>query len=337
VAVDETGGVVHLVELVDDYAVTRAIADAHARFEMHVGTRFSFADMWPWRLNSLSAMTTSHAVSITEAILPEPNDSTSAVSAADPHGGQQCLDCGALSTGAFCGSCGQRREAPLLPLRQIVAEAVGDLTNIDGKSIRTLATLFRHPGRVTRDYIAGRRTRYVAPFRLFLVASAVYFSVILLTGSTSFLIFGANLTVNGEPAGPGPFADFIRLAPRLMFLLLPVFAIFLKVMYAGSGRLYAEHVVLSLHYYSIVFLVFAVTTITESIALAASAAFPQAAVSLLQIGTLECVMMYLAITLRRVFGGSRLAAAARSLALWVLSLATILGTIEIIYRRAGMG
>lgn len=277
--------------------------------------------------------------------MADPKESLASHTAADPQVGQECLDCGSVGTGAFCGTCGQRREAPLLPFRQILAEAAADLTNIDGRSVRTLATLFRNPGAVTRDYIAGRRTRYVPPFRLFLIASAVYFSVILLTDSSSFLVFGANLTINGEPPGSvievepelgsGPFADFIGLAPRLMFLLLPVFAIFLKLAYAGSGRLYAEHVIFSLHYYTVVFLVFAVTTTTESIALNTSVDISLTA--LVQTVSLGYVMVYLAIALRRVFGGSRVAAAARSFALWVLFLAIVFGTIEVVYRRAGMG
>jgi hypothetical protein len=42
--------------------------------------------------------------------------------------------------------------------------------------------------------------------------------------------------------------------PRLMFLLLPIFALLLKLIYIRSHRLYIEHLVFSLHWHAFVFL-----------------------------------------------------------------------------------
>lgn len=46
----------------------------------------------------------------------------------------------------------------------------------------------------------------------------------------------------------------VDLAPPLMFLLLPVFALFLKLFYLGSGRYYTEHLLLAIHNHSFLFI-----------------------------------------------------------------------------------
>ena len=42
--------------------------------------------------------------------------------------------------------------------------------------------------------------------------------------------------------------------PLMMFLLLPIYALFLKLLYVRSGRYYVEHLIYSLHLHSFVFL-----------------------------------------------------------------------------------
>ncbi|WP_342118002.1 DUF3667 domain-containing protein [Pseudoduganella sp. OTU4001] len=42
-------------------------------------------------------------------------------------------------------------------------------------------------------------------------------------------------------------AGFYKYAPYAMFLLMPVFALWLKLLYAGAGRTYGEHLLFALH------------------------------------------------------------------------------------------
>jgi hypothetical protein len=86
----------------------------------------------------------------------------------------RCLNCGAELHGAFCGACGQRS----VPANPTVAELAGDawheLSGYDGRVAETFRNLLR-PGRLTLDYLQGRRARYLSPVRLYLIASVVYF------------------------------------------------------------------------------------------------------------------------------------------------------------------
>ena len=51
--------------------------------------------------------------------------------------------------------------------------------------------------------------------------------------------------------------------PYLMFLMLPVFALLLKLLYVRHGRLYAEHVIFSLHVHAYAFFAFAVGVLLD--------------------------------------------------------------------------
>jgi hypothetical protein len=56
-------------------------------------------------------------------------------------------------------------------LHELAAEHFG----LDTKVARTLVTLLRYPGRLTQEYLAGRRVRYLPPLRLYLSLSVLFF------------------------------------------------------------------------------------------------------------------------------------------------------------------
>jgi hypothetical protein len=77
-----------------------------------------------------------------------------------------CANCGAPLEGAFCHACGQGVRSMIRPLHDIAGDVLDMVFNIDGRVLHTLPPLFARPGCLTLEYFAGRRTRYVAPFRL---------------------------------------------------------------------------------------------------------------------------------------------------------------------------
>lgn len=88
-----------------------------------------------------------------------------------------CLNCGTRLRGQYCGICGQRARSRLISLWQLISEAFGDLLELDSRLWRTVVPLLRRPGMLTRDYLEGRRARYMPPFRSYLVLSLVFFVV----------------------------------------------------------------------------------------------------------------------------------------------------------------
>ena len=88
-----------------------------------------------------------------------------------------CLNCGTRLRGQYCGNCGQRASSRLISLWELISEAFGDLLEFDSRLWRTLIPLIARPGRLTRDYLEGRRARFMPPFRTYLVLSVIFFIV----------------------------------------------------------------------------------------------------------------------------------------------------------------
>ncbi len=78
-----------------------------------------------------------------------------------------CANCGTPLVGKFCHACGQ-----VAHLHRSVwhmgEELLHGLLHFDTKAGRTLPLLIAKPGKLTRNYIDGQRTRYVSPLALFL-------------------------------------------------------------------------------------------------------------------------------------------------------------------------
>lgn len=241
----------------------------------------------------------------------------------------RCLNCGQDTAGAvYCPSCGQKNEAPASSLRSIASDYAEDVLAFDGKFFRSVGPLLLRPGRLTEEYMAGRKQRYIRPLRLYLVLSLAFFFVLgiqaglsgdddssqliltndeggrvgleggleALTDSTREELrrarreawsdssgniglddSGDKLTVNFGRTGWG-FADsqlarrevylrtldsgeFVRRLksslranfPKLLFLLLPLFALLLQLLYARQRRYYLQHFVFALHLHSLFF------------------------------------------------------------------------------------
>ncbi len=86
-----------------------------------------------------------------------------------------CDNCGAAVTGRYCPACGQRLESPVHSLWHFTKVATEDLTHADSRLWRTLGALLFRPGYLTREFLAGRRARYLPPVRLYLVISVMFF------------------------------------------------------------------------------------------------------------------------------------------------------------------
>src|SRR5208282_2753155 len=79
-----------------------------------------------------------------------------------------CPSCGSALTTLYCGSCGERRTAAVAaePTRRFV-----------GRLLASLRALASPPGRLTADWISGRRVGYLAPLSLFLWVNVAFFLV----------------------------------------------------------------------------------------------------------------------------------------------------------------
>ena len=195
-----------------------------------------------------------------------------------------CRNCGTPAGGKFCPECGQATALHPPSAREFFQELLEHQIALEGAVWKTLATL-AVPGRLTLEYLAGRKRRYVPPLRLYLTASLIFFLVAKVMLSGDHL----QVMVQGQVAGDGPialhcdvddrlcswmegrlrehFAGMTRAQanqfllhrviasfPYAMFFLVPVFALLTRAAYWRRPYNYGEHLVFAFHVHTFVFL-----------------------------------------------------------------------------------
>jgi len=99
-------------------------------------------------------------------------------------GSPACLNCGTDLKGPFCYYCGQPDKNLMRFFPALLRELLADTFDFDSRFLRTIKPLLFKPGKLTRDYLDGRRFRYVPPLRLYVFSSiAFFFLAAILTSS----------------------------------------------------------------------------------------------------------------------------------------------------------
>jgi hypothetical protein len=244
-----------------------------------------------------------------------------------------CANCGDVLAGDYCSRCGQRAVDLHRPISRLLSDVVGDVFNLDTRLIRTLRPLLLTPGAVAKRYIAGRRASYVPPLKSYLIAALIFFGLFTILPSqapVSVVLQGSpeEAAAKGQGGGRVSFtlpprigyynewyqaalaramkepdrlaSQYYANIPRAFFVFLPMFALFLKLLYRKQGYL-VEHLVFSLYYHAFVFLTFSLIFAARHIA----PALPTAVNWIIGISLFAWLLAYLPIALRRVYGGSR--------------------------------
>jgi hypothetical protein len=97
-----------------------------------------------------------------------------------------CLNCGTLLRGPHCHACGQRAHVHRT-LGAFFHDLLHGVLHFEGKTWRTIPMLAWQPGRLTREYIDGKRARYVSPIALFLFVVFLSFALFSMLGGPDTL------------------------------------------------------------------------------------------------------------------------------------------------------
>ena len=269
----------------------------------------------------------------------------------------RCRNCGADAPGNYCPDCGQETSLALPTAGAFLREAAGRYVTLDGRMWRSLRLLMFRPGFLTREYLAGRRRRYVRPARLFVALSIVFFAVLRFTaGPPTVIVLGSERTdpeaIAGEAGastgelgirvdpdlnvslGVGSWsrlaplrrrvdafnrlsrqqkseqitAGVLRYAPYAAIGLLPLFALLLRILYAGGRqrhparpRRYAAHLVFGAHNHAFLFL--------------AATAMALLDFRPLRLALVLWMIVYAPASMKAVYGGSWIGVVLRALAL----------------------
>lgn len=309
-----------------------------------------------------------------------------------PEATETCANCATPLAGQYCSRCGQRARSRLISIWELVRDAIGDLFELDSRIWQTLIPLVFRPGKLTRDYLMGRRARFMPPFRTYLVLSLLFFLVAFFDPQQQLGIFfeppdpsvAANagtaasasevrqevleeLRREGIIAGPqesepandndsehdAPGADvrstpddgavvncdlegfsldgapewlsrrftrervqavcekvsadsgqaflnqLLDNVPVALFVLLPLMALVLKMLFPLSKRYYAEHLLFVLHFHAFFFLILTIQVVVSR--LATRLPIPEAAANLTILLLSLYIPLYLYKAMRRVY------------------------------------
>nr|WP_294794070.1 DUF3667 domain-containing protein [uncultured Mucilaginibacter sp.] len=86
-----------------------------------------------------------------------------------------CLNCGAELQGKYCHVCGQENLQIKESFGHMITHAVSDYFHFDHQFFHTLKPLFFKPGKLTNEYMAGKRVQYLHPVKMYIFISLVYF------------------------------------------------------------------------------------------------------------------------------------------------------------------
>lgn len=75
----------------------------------------------------------------------------------------------------YCPSCGQENHDIRVPIGHVGYEFIEGITHFDTKIWNTLKSYFTKPGQITKEFLQGKRARYVQPPRFYIFISVIFF------------------------------------------------------------------------------------------------------------------------------------------------------------------
>ena len=109
-----------------------------------------------------------------------------------------CENCGAQLSGKYCAQCGQPAIDYRRSFRHVIVDVLDSFLNWDSKFVATIGWLVLCPWRLTNEFLGGRRVRYLHPLRLYLLASILFFSL-LIPGRNRFTSTRVNFRTRTGP------------------------------------------------------------------------------------------------------------------------------------------
>ena len=214
----------------------------------------------------------------------------------------QCRNCQTTLDGSYCPNCGQKNIDLERPVIDLVANVLKETFELDGRAALTVKTLFRHPGMLTSEFLAGRRRAFTPPLRLYLVISISFFILISWLANKGLLLEPGQTTGQKSADQAQFLSDDL---PRLMFVLLPIFALLLKAAY--RQRLYFDHLIFSIHLHSSAYVVLALMLPIEEMA------NTNIGLAITQVVLFGYFIAYFLLSLRRVYGSGWLVTSAKAI------------------------
>ncbi len=188
-----------------------------------------------------------------------------------------CPSCEGVIRGNYCSTCGQNNGEAHLSVHALWHDFLHDYLHLDSKLPQTARYLLTRPGFLTREYLAGKRSRYLRPFHVYVLSSLLFFLTFAASSEPAAHVAMASpvsaSAINGAPdpepvftvggtkfyskrlarlgADAKPFRAAIRrdlfdvMSKVMLLLITPLVALLLFWLYRG---LFLPHLIFALHF-----------------------------------------------------------------------------------------
>lgn len=177
-----------------------------------------------------------------------------------------CGNCAAALTGPFCAQCGEKKLSPHdYSVAHLAEEVLDGFTHFDTRFLRTVKVMFTRPGELSNAYFHGGRSRYTKPLSLFIILNVIFFFI-----QPHTALFGykyaqysaiprysadiqTHLRATREPEATyaARFNENLQHQKKSILIgAVPFLALVMSLLFIGSGRTYAEHLVFSVQVYA---------------------------------------------------------------------------------------
>jgi hypothetical protein len=235
-----------------------------------------------------------------------------------------CLNCGADLHGAYCAECGQAAVEPNPTFHDFFHEVSHELFHVDGRLWQSVRLLFMKPGFLTIEHREGRRARHVAPMRLYLTFSVIFFIIavyaplemkVRMDPKRGRVLTTGGIDISGDVLKGRTdleVAEWIHKIehewmPRVMFVMVPVYAGLVGLVTRRQRRRFPQHLYFAVHAHAAWFGILTLAELTRfwqrPIVSQGSAYAAVAAIA-----------VYTAVALHRVYGGGWIRTAVRTIA-----------------------
>ncbi|MGC4021310.1 MAG: DUF3667 domain-containing protein [Cyclobacteriaceae bacterium] len=143
-----------------------------------------------------------------------------------------CKSCGNSFHGHFCNECGEKVLKPAdRSFKRFISTVFKAVTFADSKFIRTLWLVLKWPGFISKEFIEGRRVKYLKPLSLFLVLNLAYFFFPVIQ------LFNASLKTQLLTPFRGFYSAIIAKKSIAMGIDIPSFTLIYNLKTVGLAKL----------------------------------------------------------------------------------------------------
>ena len=182
-----------------------------------------------------------------------------------------CPTCHYKFKGDYCYNCGEKAvDLNEHAVKKYLTDALDAFTHFDGKFFKTVKYLLAYPGKLTVEYFAGRRAKLMKPLQLYLVVALLYFIFMkafdffynhleyVIAQQDFFSLKVRELALKkatAEGKSLETFAhDFNHAAQDnakvFVFLMIPLLALFLFLLFYRNYKKYVPHLIFATHYFT---------------------------------------------------------------------------------------